>query len=131
MIRRYKLKDLCFSLGTGNFFCWKSSPPDKVYEDMGLSTCLYLKFVKHFIYCLLIISPLIIFMLVTFYLTALDNEISPGTNYRKFLFSLSIGTLSLQQINCRHNRILPNAKLISTNLHCATGNVRVLGPIYT
>ena len=81
------MKELCLSLGTGNFFCWKSSFPDKVYEDMGLSTCLYLKFVKHLIYVLLIISPLIVFMLVTFYLTALDNEISPGTNYKKFFFS--------------------------------------------
>ena len=71
------MKELCLKLGTGNFFCCSTSPPDKVYEDMGLSTCLYLKFVKHLIYTLLIISPFSILMMIMFFLTAIDNEISP------------------------------------------------------
>jgi hypothetical protein len=77
------------------------------------------------------ISPLIIFMLVMFYLTALDTEISPTTNYKKFIFSFSLGTLSLTGINCKHEKLRINKPQITANLFCPVGNVRVLGPIYT
>lgn len=130
VIRRYKMKELCMELGTGNFLCCATSPPSKVYEDMGLSTCLYLKFVKHLICTLLTILPLSIFVMVMFYLTAIDNEISPWTNYKKFLFSFSIGTLSLQQINCRNVKIIEGMRQ-NVDLTCAVGYVNLLGPVYT
>ncbi len=54
-------------MGVGNFLCWKSTPPDPVYEDLGLSVCLYLKFMKHLVLTMLILAVLPAMQIVFFY----------------------------------------------------------------
>jgi hypothetical protein len=89
------MKDLICKLRVGKFFCWKSTPPDHVYEDLGLGICLYLKFMKHLVYVLLLLAILSAISMSIFYSVALSNKYQPGLNYQKIIFSLGVGSLSL------------------------------------
>lgn len=74
---------------------WKTTPPDNVYEDLGLGICLYLKFLKHLVYTLLILSIFSVVVMSIFYSIASSNKFQPGLSYQKLLFSLGVGSLSL------------------------------------
>lgn len=118
---------LC-KLRLGRFFCWSTNPPDHVYEDLGLGICLYLKFMKHFVCVLLLLTVLSAISMSIFYSVAASNQYQPGLNYQKILFSLGMGTLSLEGIKCIHENITSSA--VQFDLVCPVGNVRVLGPVY-
>lgn len=94
-VQKYSLKDLICKLRVGRFFCWKTTPPDAVYEDLGLGICLYLKFMKHLVYVLLLLTILSAISMSIFYSIADSNKYNPKLNYQKVLFSLGMGSLSL------------------------------------
>ena len=51
--------------------------------------------------------PFVIFMLIAFYSTAISNEIVPGTNYQKFLFSFSI----LQKVSLKKDLVFTDLQI--------------------
>ncbi len=94
-VQKYSIADLICKLRLGRFFCWSSTPPNYVYEDLGLGICLYLKFMKHLVYVLLILTVLSAITMSIFYSIADSNKYQPGLNYQKALFSLGVGSVSL------------------------------------
>lgn len=101
-MQKYSIADLICKLRLGRFFCWRTNPPDHVYEDLGLGICLYLKFMKHLVCVLLLLTILAAISMSIFYSIADSNQYQPGLNYQKTLFSLGMGSLSLEGIKCIH-----------------------------
>ena len=101
-VQKYSIGDLICKLRLGRFFCWRTNPPDHVYEDLGLGICLYLKFMKHLVCVLLLLTVLSAISMSIFYSIADSNKYQPGLNYQKILFSLGMGSLSLEGIKCIH-----------------------------
>jgi hypothetical protein len=84
---------------------------------------------KHLVYVLLILTVLSAISMSIFYSIASSNKYQPGLNYQKTLFSLGVGSLSLEGIKCIHENITTTA--VEFDLVCPVGYVRVLGPVYT